>query len=203
MGFWQFIKRSTKPPETKKKKERAYSWVSEKKRKECNKILRNFDEIVHPWDEWNRCMQEDRRPYSQWKIFKDIKFIVNIIKELIGIRTKEEKIIIKKLPPIKLPKPTPITPHKKPLKKKPKKKEKPKKKPKVKKKIQKKRKVKKKPKKKEKKEKIRKKKAEGKSNLDFNIFAGMLRIKKPNFLETFKDIDRKILEEIEEIKNIK
>ena len=187
MGFWQFIKRSTKPPETKKKKERAYSWVSEKKRKECNKILRNFDEIVQPWDEWNRCMQEDRRPYSQWKIFKDIKFIVNIIKELIGIRTKEEKIIIKKLPPIKLKKPTPITPHKKPPKKKPKKKEKPKKKPKVKKKI----------------EKIRKKKAEGKSNLDFNIFAGMLRIKKPNFLETFKDIDRKILEEIEEIKNIK
>lgn len=203
MGIWSWIKDTiTSGPiertgltKTEKSKERAYWWVSEAQRKKCRKILddnwRNANRLTLGWPAWHKCMQQESKPISEYRIVRDIRWLVNFIKELVGI--KEEKIVVKDIPPTFL-KLKPTAPRPAPKEKIPK--EKKKKEPKR---ITITRRAKgfwdkpKKPK------KPRKRKLADRSHLSFNLFSGALNWRnliKPDFLLKFENLDEKILEEI-------
>ena len=199
MGIFSWIKNAFLSAQI-KEKERAYYWVSEAQRKRCRDRYLDFKkvELTYNWAAWHRCMQRERKPFKEYKFVKDFNFIVRFIKELAGIPTREFEIKTKEIPPIykkppkiKHPKPKKIK-EKKPEKKKIPKKKLPKKK-KKKKKIRKPKVI---------KRKVRGRKLRFKSNLSFNLFSRGLRWKNlvgPAFLLKFKNINQKLLEDIEEI----
>lgn len=203
MGIWEWIKDAYTSARI-TEKERAYWWVSEAQRKKCRKILddnwRNANKLTLGWPDWHACMQEEPKPYTEWKIYKDFSFMVRFIKELVGIPTKEEKIEIKEIPPTVI-RPPPTAPRPVPEKEKiPKEKI---------------------PREKKKKEKIRKprkikliklkkprkpRKLADRSHLSFGLFSGALKwrnIIKPDFLLQFENIGDKMLEEISTITGAK
>ncbi len=209
MGLWSWVKKAVFSGTIRKEvdsKERAYYWVSEGRRKLCRKIItkaqRNMNVLVLPWDEWHACMRVERKPWREFKFVKDFRFIVNFIKELVGI--KEEKIEVIEIPPVRIirkpgkPEPKPRPPKKKPEKipkrKKPKEKIRPRR-PKFGQRF-----VRKKPK--PPKEPKKKRDPVGRSNLNINLFSRGLRWRnliRPEFLLKFENINEKLLDEIGEI----
>ena len=198
------------------KQNKKYYWVSDSHRKKCNLIIqeanRNKNVLLLPWDKWNDCMQSHKRPLETYRVVKQITFVVNFIKELVGIDTGKEKFKeekkIKDIPPTfqpiprkkypapkKSPRPwkpgfyqTRISPSSLPL---------PEFLPKLK--I---------PKEKIPKEKIPKEKAErkkidgSKSVLNFGMFSGtfnLMKFIKPETLFKLMNIEKKTLSEIEEV----
>ena len=200
MGLWDWIKRELQPVEKPEKPigtERAYWWVSEKQRKYCREVL----DDTGRWGAWHRCMQEERKPFRAWQIAMDIKSIIRIIKQIVGVIKKGEEIKITELPPVKLkipipkPFPKPPKPPKKPKEKIPKEKRK-----------KKKEKVKKKRSKLSKKFKIRKLRKKGlmeKSKLLIGRFSWKIKWRnliKLEFVKNFEKINEEMLDEINENK---
>jgi len=179
------------------KEQKKYYWVAEKHRKKCNKIIqdanRDRNVLILPWDKWNDCMQQVPRPVETYRVVQQLTFIVNFIKELVGINTGKEKfkekVEVKDLPPKTLPPPTPkkpkppAKPEKVPAEPKPKKK----------------------PVKKIPAEKKKVVKVGPASGLNFNLFDFSIRsddMKKfinKTFLNKVMNINKKMLEEIDNI----
>lgn len=178
---------------------KKYYWVSEKHRKKCNKIIqkahRDGNVLVLPWDQWNRCMQQPKRPFDSYKVVRDLKFIVEFIKGLVNPSSIREGREIKELPPKKTISRREIEEEKEKEKKEKKK---------AREKIPRERIPRKKiPKEKIPREKIERKKIEArKSAKNFNIFGKNLKLMKfikPELLRRFENLDKKTIVEIAEI----